>query len=1591
MPEPYRVPDYARPAAPPPAAAPPAGGFDEAAFRRWYAEWAKRAGIDPNPDDPRHGYDYRAAYKAGATPKRTEDGSLHWPSEFKTAGNPRLLLAGEGDDAPAWSGRGRAFDTKSGKWLSEAEALASRGSAPAPRIDRPPATPLEFRVPAYARPKNVPATATAKKQLEPIPGGLPTEQVNLDAPDDRLTFGQTILSGMKGGADFLAHLPEQAMNLVLEASPSPARTMHVKEGSTLPDVVEGTFQSSREERERLKERAALAAAHGDSPAGAALAYAVPQTIGNLIDPTMLLGPGEVSRLAGVAERALPGAAAKAAAETGARVAGEAAAERAAEPVVQAAERRLNSELRQEVQAAIDRVKDLPDEDLQRLLASPDLDRPTELAIERVAYNRKAGTFHGPPEMGAAPPPRTPAEPGLPPKSQLPGRPGSVQVRPEPGSAPSMPEEEIAAPGGAEPQIPKEAPREEAPTAPQAAPAQKAAPAEDAGVLSGNVSRETLPAGEPKTTGIKNAVTEAERAQRGLPPVPPGTRPFDPVFHETRQRLDSGDYGFLPGAKGPAESLKDFREALVEKPKVLSDQENAALLYDRQRLSNLRDAAVDRIEGARAAGDKAGEAAARQELVRLDYDIDQNDIADKLTGGEWSRSGTSRQRLIQEDYTLARVMRRARALTGGNVPAKTEARLGVLSKKLRDATAAMEQGAEGAVQKDAEKALAAMKRESAHAQRQAGRAIAKVDLSLEFEDLQKELARSLAAARPRAIIPTEAIEIIGKMARNRVQSGMTSLEEVVDSVYQAVRNHIDGVTPRDVRDAISGYGKTSQPSQEEIRKQLREIRAQARLVSALEDAEAGQRPLKTGLQRDPQTPRVRELRRQVNEAMRANGLDTALMDPQQQMRTALDSAKTRLRHQIQDLTKQLETGVNPAAKTPIAYDAEAIALRDERDRLKQALEEMEGPSEMTDAQRLKIAERATERSVQDLEARIASGDIIKRAGPTASPWSPKLADLKQRQRALQKQLADLRDAALTPADKEAARLRAYKTRLTTQEEELTRRIVNRDFAPRTRKPLTLDAGAAAQKARVVALKRMMDGELRKLERANRTGGQKLLDFIVRWGRGVKLSGTATVSKLTAAASYRTFVSQPVEDVATAIIGKTPGTIRAVAEKSPRFGGTVGEAMRSQAKAFTMSTRKALEGVATQGWKGLGKDVASYLKTGTGELDLLYGKPHDISNEFSEWFGHLHGALKTPAKRAEFFRSLERRAMNAQRYGIPDAAGKMVPVDLSNPVHQMQLGAGAYLDANRAILMQDNVATNILRTGLKQLRDKGLYAEASAIEALVPIVKVPTNFVSEATEYAAGGLKAARRYRSIRNAAKLDAKLAGAPVSGKALKAATLEKLSPEDADFIMRNLGKQFVGVGLLALGYVGYKHLGGYYQQGEDRGEGELQPGEAEIAGFHIPHNLLHHASTEMLQMGAMLHRVQDQFEARGKEPSATEGALGLPAGTAQGVLKAVGGLVEQTPFVEEPIRAARAIETSGGVQQFAGAVGRGMVLPPNLQIVAKWMDQPENATATVPGDILKLLGITHIDPNRRYPRHILEEIAVGIPGLRERVPEEKE
>jgi hypothetical protein len=70
----------------------------EKEFQGWFKNQVNRiktgsgVSLNPDPDDPRHQYDYRAAWKAGVVP--SEETNWHWPSAFKADTHPDRFIDG---------------------------------------------------------------------------------------------------------------------------------------------------------------------------------------------------------------------------------------------------------------------------------------------------------------------------------------------------------------------------------------------------------------------------------------------------------------------------------------------------------------------------------------------------------------------------------------------------------------------------------------------------------------------------------------------------------------------------------------------------------------------------------------------------------------------------------------------------------------------------------------------------------------------------------------------------------------------------------------------------------------------------------------------------------------------------------------------------------------------------------------------------------------------------------------------------------------------------------------------------------------------------------------------------------------------------------------------------------------------------------------------------------------------------------------------------------------------------------------------------------------------------------------------------------
>lgn len=342
-------------------------------------------------------------------------------------------------------------------------------------------------------------------------------------------------------------------------------------------------------------------------------------------------------------------------------------------------------------------------------------------------------------------------------------------------------------------------------------------------------------------------------------------------------------------------------------------------------------------------------------------------------------------------------------------------------------------------------------------------------------------------------------------RSFVEGGAKDINELVDQIKEAIKDVAPDASKREIRDAITRYGETRQLSKDEIDTKLRGMRRMGRLISSLEDVMNKKRPMRSGLQRDKPSDEERKLQREIKEGMKDLPVDQSEID--KAWKNALDAVKMRLKNQIADLNKQIETGEKTPKKKGIAYDDEANSLKAERDRLKKVIEDIEGRPKMSDEQKVRMATAAVEKQIAEYERRISQKDTSKK-DKSPAPVTPELAALRQRRDDLKKSYQQM-EADLGVA--ETRRLDAYKKAIKKSTAWYEQRIKDQDFVRQKKKPLALDEEATKLKLERDKIKQQFDLEQEKARLKNRKWNEVLGDTVVDlWNVPKSLKSTLDMS-------------------------------------------------------------------------------------------------------------------------------------------------------------------------------------------------------------------------------------------------------------------------------------------------------------------------------------------------------------------------------------------------------------------------------------------------------------------------------------------------
>lgn len=221
-----------------------------------------------------------------------------------------------------------------------------------------------------------------------------------------------------------------------------------------------------------------------------------------------------------------------------------------------------------------------------------------------------------------------------------------------------------------------------------------------------------------------------------------------------------------------------------------------------------------------------------------------------------------------------------------------------------------------------------------------------------------------------------IKIPHSVIRDLVESGVDNINDLVNELRATLPEELADKTDREIRDAVTNYGKRINMNKEQIEVDIRKMKRIGKLISAIEDVQNKKRPLRSGLQRDKLDANERAMQKELRELMKELPVDEELQAEQQ--KTATDTAKQRLRNQIEDLQREIDKGekIIKSART-VKDDAELKDLKEQRDKKKQEYDEKFKDDEFKEKKRLEQTKKRTEQRIEYLQKRIQTSDFSKK--------------------------------------------------------------------------------------------------------------------------------------------------------------------------------------------------------------------------------------------------------------------------------------------------------------------------------------------------------------------------------------------------------------------------------------------------------------------------------------------------------------------------------------------------------------------------------------------------------------------------------------
>lgn len=410
--------------------------------------------------------------------------------------------------------------------------------------------------------------------------------------------------------------------------------------------------------------------------------------------------------------------------------------------------------------------------------------------------------------------------------------------------------------------------------------------------------------ELATTTARNVDTAAKREAYGFDDRAPIVREIQSdVVAEAKRQLESGYdvMGLIHKIRGGLNIAANSLETAILAQYAASNE--AEMIRQMNEMERTRNSSLHTFNQHSEAKDRA-----RDNLLWA-YE------ALEMSGTANARALAIRKQAVERDFSLASMIADRRKAIGSDYispeqMAEVEAKFKEVMEISDKIKARNEELLSENARLDVENRMLKLKQDTAESRRKASKK-PRTEKIPDIRERRKAAVADVAAVWAEwtspgfAQLPENQAKSDAKLAKGLltiaqtyIEEGVVDAMEIVDKMYNQLKDALPGITKEQLMNAIAGSEPDRRPTLNDMRQQMRDFRAEIRLLNQIQAAERGVKSARPGRQSVVRNARLQDLRSQLREIQEANE------DSEIKRERDLSKAKKNINTRMKELQRRI---------------------------------------------------------------------------------------------------------------------------------------------------------------------------------------------------------------------------------------------------------------------------------------------------------------------------------------------------------------------------------------------------------------------------------------------------------------------------------------------------------------------------------------------------------------------------------------------------------------------------------------------------------------------------------------------------------------